>query len=274
MLQMIDDSFLAGYKPPRPTFKDTEGLPAELGPVWSALRGHKVRLALRRGYTILREDTLAEETKAGLLAALASAEWDNGVVSDAKRMAQESLELLPRQWLAFRVLLTAYIAEKTFDKATNLIDSHDPPEKICAWDEVLGATERHLIRATCAWMTSDWDNTASQLTEAYPKGVRSMPSFLQEDWFRLAFYRERPEDAAAAAEQLIAENNIETADVLLQTLVRQGWHREALILYRAIFEQDPKNELLRRRVVGLYIRQGKVQEARRLMEQGALRLAV
>ncbi len=274
MLQILDDSFLAAYKPPRPEFLDTKALPTELVPVWTALRGCKVRLALRRGYQILRENTLTDEVRAALLAGLASAEWDNGSVGDARRMAQESLDLLPRQWLAFRVLLAVFIAEKAFGRATELLDSHDPGRRIHVWDEVLGATELHLIRATCAWMTSDWDNTASQLTEAYPKGVRSMPSFLQEDWFRLAFYRERPEDAAAAAEQLIAENNIESADVLLQTLVHQGWHREALILYRAIFEQDPKNELIRRRVVGLHIRQGEVQEARRLMEQGALRLAV
>ncbi len=273
MLQMIDDSFLAGYKPPRPDFLDTDEIPDELRPVWSALHGRKVRLALRRGYKILREDPLSSELRAALLAGLASAEWDNGVVHGAKQMAQQSLNLLPQQWLAWRVLLTVYIAEKAFDKARDLIDSHCPPKTVEAWDEVLGATERHLIRATCAWMTSDWDNTATELTEAYPKGVRSMPSFLQEDWFRLAFYRERPEDAAAAAEQLIAENNIEKADVVLQTLVRQGWHRQALLLYQAIFEQDPQNELLRRRVVGLYIREGKVQEARRLMEQGALRLA-
>lgn len=274
MLKMIDDSFLAGYKPPRPEFKNADDVPEVMKPVWSALRGRKVRLALRRGYRILREDSLPQDARAGLLAGLASAEWDNGVTHEARRMAQESLDLLPRQWLAWRVLLTAHISEKAFDKATQLMDDHHPPNTVCAWDDVLGATERHLIRATCAWMTSDWDNTASQLNEAYPNGVHSMPSFLQEDWFRLAFYRESPEDAAAAAEQLIAENSMEKADVLLQTLVRQGWHREALILYRAIFEQDPTNELLRRRVVGLYIREGDVQEARRLMEQGALRLAV
>ena len=272
MLKMIDDSFLAGYKPPRPAFKEAADLPADLAPVWSALRGRKVRLALRRGYKTLREAELTDEVRAALLAGLASAEWDNGVTGDAKRMARESLALYPGQWLAWRVLLTAYIAERAFAKATRLMDAHTPPTDVRPWDEVLGDTERHLIRATCAWMTSDWDSTATQLTEAYPKGVPSMPSFLQEDWFRLAFYRERPEDAAAAAEQLIAENSMEKADVLLQTLVRQGWHREALILYRAIFERDPNNELLRRRVVGLYIREGEVHEARRLMERGALRL--
>lgn len=273
MLQMIDDSFLAGYKPPRPVFLDTDDVPDVIRPVWSALNGRNTRLALRRGYKILREDPLSDEHRAALLAGLASAEWDNGVVGDAKRMANESLDLLPQQWLAWRVLLTTYISERAFDKATALIDGHTPPSSVRAWDEVLGETERHLIRATCAWMTSDWDHTATELSEAFPKGVGSMPSFLQEDWFRLAFYRERPEDAAAAAEQLIAENSIEMADVLLQTLVRQGWHRQALILYRAIFELEPTNELLRRRVVGLYIREGEVMEARRLMERGALRLA-
>lgn len=101
-----------------------------------------------------------------------------------------------------------------------------------------------------------------------------MPGVLQEDWFRLAFYRERPEDAAAAARQIILKNNTEKADVLLQTLVKHGWHRQALMLYRTIYEQDPQNELLRRRIVGLHIREGEVMEARRLMEQGALRLAV
>lgn len=274
MLKMIDDSFLAGYKPPRPEFKHSEALPEALQPVWSALRGRKVRLALRRGYKILREDADSDEVRAALLAGLASAEWDNGVTEEAKRMARESLHLLPQQWLAWRVLLTAHISEKRFEKATQLMEGHRPPDTVAAWDDILGSTECHLIRATCAWMTSDWDSTASQLSEAYPKGVHSMPSFLQEDWFRLAFYRERPDDAADAAVQLIAENSMEKADVLLQALVRQGWHQQALLLYRTIFDEDPTNELLRRRVVGLYIREGDLQAARRLMEQGALRLAV
>lgn len=274
MFKLIDDSFLAGYKPPPLSFRDHGQHPDVIRPIWSALRGRKIRVALRRGYATLRKESLTDDIRAALLGALASAEWDNGVTIEARQMAQESLALLPRQWLAWRVLLTAAISGKEFALASRLLETHDAPKTPAAWDEELDETERHLIRATCAWMTKDWDATASQLEQAYPKGVKTMPTFLQEDWFRLAFYRERPEDAAAAAVQLISEHNIETADVLLQALVRQGWHRQALDLYRTIFDQDPGNELLRRRVVGLYIREGEVDEARRLMEQGALRMAV
>jgi hypothetical protein len=123
-------------------------------------------------------------------------------------------------------------------------------------------------------MTQDWDSAADLTTKAYPKGVRTMPSFLQEDWLRLALYRERPDDAAEAARNLIVGSAPERADILLQTLVQQGWHKEALALYRLIFSMQPGSELLRRRMVGLCIREGELQEARRLMEQGALRLAV
>lgn len=274
MFKLIDDSFLAGYKPPRLEFKDRRGLPDVLRPIWSALRGRKIRLALRRGYESLRTKSLTDEIRAGLLGAMASAEWDNGVSIEARQMARESLDLLPQQWLSWRVLLTAAMSEKEFTTAARLLDTHDAPTSPAIWDEELDETERHLVRATCAWMTKDWDFTATHLEEAFPDGVETMPTFLQEDWFRLAFYRERPEDAAAAAVQLIAEHNIEKADILLQALVRQGWHRQALKLYRTIFDQDPGNELLRRRVVGLYIREGEVDEARRLMEQGALRMAV
>ncbi|MEX0747389.1 MAG: tetratricopeptide repeat protein, partial [Rhodothermales bacterium] len=142
------------------------------------------------------------------------------------------------------------------------------------WDEPLSDTDQHILRAACAWMTRDWDSAAELITNAYPKGVKSMPSFLQEDWLRLALYRERPDDAAEAARNLIAGSTPERADILLQTLVQQGWHKEALALYRAVYNMKPESELLRRRMVGLCIREGELQEARRLMEQGALRLAV
>lgn len=274
MFQLIDDSFLAGYKPPRFQFRDSKALPDVLRPIWTALGDRKTRPALRLGYETLRSEVLADDVRAALLGALASAEWDNGVTNEAKSMAEESLNLVPQQWLAWHVLLTTAIAEKDFTGASVLLDTHEPPSTPAAWDAVLSETERHLIRATCAWMMKDWERTATQLKAAFPKGVESMPTFLQEDWFRLAFYRERPDDAAAVAMQLITGHNIEKADVLLQALVRQGWHGQALKLYRTIFDQDPKNELLRRRVVGLYIREGEVLEARRLMEQGALRMAV
>ena len=100
-----------------------------------------------------------------------------------------------------------------------------------------------------------------------------MPEALQEDWFSLAFYRDRPEDAAHAARELIAQHPLEHADVLLQALVQQGWYKQALDLYRTIYDRQPESELLRRRLVGLFIREGDVVNARKLMEQGALQMA-
>lgn len=273
-LHHLDNSFLATYRPARLRFADSDELPKAARSVWEALRMQKNRLALRRGYKSLRGTALTDTERAALLASLSAAEWDNGVASTAKRMASESITLFRRQWLAHRVLLTIHMSERRFDAARELLESIEVDDEPAAWDEPLSETDQHLLRAACAWMTNEWDQTAVHLADAYPGGVQSMPTVLQEDWFRLAFYRERPKDAANAAEQLIRDHAPETADILIQTLVRQGWHKEALILYRKIYDLDPSNELLRRRVVGLCIREGEVQEARRLMELGPLRLAV
>lgn len=274
LLHHLDNSFLATYRPARLRFPDSDGLPQAVRPVWDALRTQKNRLALRRGYKRLRGVDLTDTERAALLAALAAAEWDNGVSATARRMAAESIALYDTQWLAHRVLLTIHMSERNFDAARSLLESIDAGGDPLAWDEPLSQTDQHLLRAACAWMTHEWDQTAAHLSDAYPAGVETMPTVLQEDWFRLAFYRERPMDAADAADQLIGDHAPEKADILIQTLVRQGWHKEALALYRKIYDLDPSNELLRRRVVGLCIREGEVQEARRLMELGALRLAV
>lgn len=273
LLHHLDNSFLGAYRPARLRFTGSDELPESIRPVWDALRSQKSRHALRHGYKVLRETELADDERAALLAALASAEWDHGVAETAKRMAGESLALFPAQWLAHRVLLTIHMSERDFDAARELLDGVEVGQP-ASWDEALSETDQHLLRAACAWMSHEWDRTASHLRDAYPGGVQHMPTVLQEDWFRLAFYRERPKDAADAATQLIGGHPPEKADVLIQTLVRQGWHKEALALYRTMYDQDPSNELLRRRVVGLCIREGEVQEARRLMELGALRLAV
>lgn len=274
LLHNLDNSFLAAFRPARLRFTDSESLPDAIRPVWGALRSQRSRLALQRGYKILRAGELSDASRAALLAALASAEWDNGVASTAKQLAADSLELYGPQWLANRVLLAIHMSERDFEAASRLLESIEEGAATAEWDEPLSKTDQHLLRAAFAWMSHDWDETAAHLTDAYPCGVGSMPAVLQEDWFRLAFYREKPQDAADAATQLIGGHSPEKADILIQTLVRQGWHKEALTLYRRIYDQDPSNELLRRRVVGLCIREGDVLEARRLMELGALRLAV
>lgn len=272
LLHNLDNSFLAAYRPARLRFTDSDALPQAIRPVWDALRAQKNRLALRLGYKLLRASGLTDDERAAILAALASAEWDNGVASTARRMAAESIELVAGQWMAHRVVLTIHMSDSDFEAARSLLESVHGGSPPC-WDEPLSEIDLQLLQAAFAWMTHDWDLTASHLTEAYPDGVRAMPTVLQEDWFRLAFYRETPEDAAEAAQQLIGDHSSEKADILIQTLVRQGWHKEALTLYRKVYKRDPSNELLRRRVVGLCIREGEVKEARRLMELGALRLA-
>lgn len=273
LLHNLENSFLAGYRIPRLTFPESRKLQKTLVPVWSELRNGRTRPAFRVGFDILRSQKLNDDIRAALLGALGSASWENGMMKMARQMADESITLCSGQWLAHRVLLAIHISEKDYAGAAELFESIDPPKSPHAWDEPLSTTDRHLIRAACAWMTRNWEDTAEHLAAAYPEGVSSMPSVLQEDWFRLAFYRDRPADAEEAARQLITHHSTEKADVLIQTLVHQGWHKEALTLYRVIYDQDPANELLRRRVVGLCIREGEVQEARRLMELGALRLA-
>ncbi|MEX0822386.1 MAG: hypothetical protein WD021_09595 [Rhodothermales bacterium] len=273
-LHHLDNSFLAMYRPARLRFTDSDALPKTIRPVWDALRAQQHRLALRHGYKLLRENELDENERAAVLAALSSAELDNGVAAEARRMARESIDLVEHQWMAHRVLLTAHLSDGSFDTCSNLLDGIPTTMKTPVWDEPLSKSDRHVLRAAISWMTQHWDDTAAQLSDAYPDGVAQMPRALQEDWFRLAFYRDESKDAADAASELIGGHSSEKADILIQTLVRQGWHREALQLYRTIYDQDPSSELLRRRVVGLCIREGNVKEARRLMEQGALRLAV
>lgn len=273
-LHHLDNSYLATYRPARLRFTEPDGLPKSVRPIWDALRAQKHRLALSCGYKLLRENGLSKDERAAVLAALSSAELDKGVAAEARRMAQESIDLVEHQWMAYRVLLTAHLSDGHFETCSNLLDGIPATMKTPVWDEPFSKSDRHLLRAAISWMTQNWDDTAAQLSHAYPDGVAQMPKALQEDWFRLAFYRDKSKDAADAAFELIGGHSSEKADILIQTLVRQGWHKEALQLYRTIYDQDPSSELLRRRVVGLCIREGNVKEARRLMEQGALRLAV
>ncbi|NNE34998.1 MAG: tetratricopeptide repeat protein [Rhodothermales bacterium] len=100
-----------------------------------------------------------------------------------------------------------------------------------------------------------------------------MPAPIQEDWFRLSLYRDRPEDAVAVASVLIEEKSIPLADELLQTIVQNGWTKEALPLYRSAYKRAPESQLLRRRLVALCIREGALDEARTLTKPGALDLA-
>jgi hypothetical protein len=60
---------------------------------------------------------------------------------------------------------------------------------------------------------------------------------------------------------------------MLRTIDARGWTDWALDLYRLAYSQHAGNQLLRRRLVGLCVRQGCVDEARTLTEGNALDLA-
>jgi hypothetical protein len=104
------------------------------------------------------------------------------------------------------------------------------------------------------------------------RGGKTMQKPLQQEWFRLALYRNEPDDAAEAAGLLVTPSALDFTDALLQTLVQQGWTHHALPLYRTIFDKDPRNQLVRRRLVALCIKEGELDEARRLTAPGALDL--
>lgn len=101
-----------------------------------------------------------------------------------------------------------------------------------------------------------------------------MPEDLIADWFRLAFYRDNPLDAAQAAGAILSRCTVDELDDLLNAMVQNGWTSEALPLYRTAFTIHDDSELLRRRLVGLCIREGALDEARKLASSGALTIAV
>jgi thioredoxin-like negative regulator of GroEL len=103
--------------------------------------------------------------------------------------------------------------------------------------------------------------------------METMPEEIREDWFRLSLYRSMPEEASRAAASLIHLRSVDTADELLQTIVQGGWTNHALPLYREIHRAQPRNELVRRRMVALCIKEGQLDEARRIASAAPLRFA-
>lgn len=261
-----DRSFLAEYRLPKLSFAARPKLSAALAPIWQALQEERLRAALQ----LVRTATPAPKHRAALLVAQAAAEWRSGNAEVAKRLAEQSLARCPTQWAAHRLLLEMLMAQHAHEAAYLYLSTLALPQKTTSWDEPLPPVEQQLAAASRAWLMSDWASVAVHLTKAYPDGVAEMPAPLQEDWFRLALYRNRPEDAAAAASCLIAEGTLEFSDALLQTIVQQGWTQYALPLYRTAFTRAPENPLLRRRLVALCIREGAIEEARTLAQPRAL----
>lgn len=277
LTQLSDAAFLAGYRLPDMTFGQGDHLPPLVARPWKLMRSGKVRAALEAARGVRREAApLLPVDEAALLAVLAAAEWKRGSISEARRHAADSLACHAAQWTAHRLLLGLHLASQDFESAyayatavTPVEDGHRPQ-----WDEPVEPVAWHLAAASAAWRLSEWEDVAGSLRLAFPEGPSSMPPRLQEDWFRLAFYRNAPADAVAAASLLIEKLPVEPTDSLLQAMLQQGWTAEALPLYRRALARAPRSELLRRRLVALCIREGAIEEARRLAKPGALRIAV
>lgn len=269
-----EHSFLAGYHAPAPSFMQDEGLPPALAPLWEALAEGQVRAALGIGRELAQHTAPGRHSlHAAIRAGMAHAELRLGNMESARRLAEESIGRLPEQGLAQRILLKIMEALHEDDEAYLILSSFQPPAVAHGWDEPLSPAQQRLATAALAWRLRDWEGVSGQLERLYPGGPGVMPEPVLQDWFRLALYRGRPKDAAAAAEQLILNPSLDYVDDLLQTLVQRGWTAQALPLYRMVYADAPGNALIRRRLVAMCLKEGALEEARRLVRAGALEMA-
>ena len=217
-------------------------------------------------------NNMADAEKAELKTGLAVSMWQAGKSEQAIKLADQSLDIFPNQWIAHCIKIDVMMARHKYEEAYAYLMGIKVSGRPVSWDHALTKQEIHRCAASCKWRLKAWEDVEKHLKIAYPKGVKSMPTGLQEDWFRLALYRHNPDNAAEAAALLAGSNTLEFTDALLQTLVQQGWSGKALPIYRRVYAKQPRNELLRRRLVALCIREGEIEEARKLTESGALNL--
>ena len=267
-------SFLSHYRLAPLTFAENDHSYPSVTRVWSAIREGRYEEAVESVRTEMKAERIfGSEERAALELALAHIALITGAVDTARRRAGRSLDLHPDQFAAHRILLIALAARKDYAAAYLHLANLPLPADERSWDECIEARDLSITLAAWAWQLGEWDQVADHIEHAYPDGLSSMPADLQEDWFRLSLYRGLAEDAAAAAALLIHDRPLERADELLQTIVQNGWEEQALPLYRTYYETRPESELLRRRLVGLCIKAGCIEEARMLTKPGALRLA-
>jgi len=263
--------YLATYTLPGYRFEPTDDLDLILEPLWHALRAKEYARAEAYGQ-FARNDAplLSEAVRAGLLSGLALTELRLGRFATAKRLADESLREFPAQHLAHRVLLERLVLLKDYQSAIAHASSIGPVITPTSWDEPLTKSDLQIASAAWAWRLSDWDRVKAILDAAYASGLETMPEPILQDYFRLALYRDQPDDAAATAMVLIRKRSVETTDAILQTLVQQGWTEQALPLYRHAYTEAPESALLRRRLVALCLKEGAIDEARSLARPSAL----
>jgi hypothetical protein len=261
-------------QPPLPTFEHATRVPGALQTLWEQLSGRDVRLAQQTARALLRKKTLADrETLAALLNGAAASELRSGNVEEAHRLAKRSAGVYPDQWMAHAIRIAAF-ATSTGTRAYRYIAAAHIPAAPPDWDEVPTHRDYLILSASLAWKNGFWDDVSRCLESAFPAGVATMPPDLQADCFRLAFYRNQPSGASEAARAMLASSTVDHLDMLLNAMVQHGWTTEALPLYREAFERNEGSQLLRRRLVGLCIREGALDEARRLASSGALNIVV
>lgn len=270
-----DVPYLATYTLPGFTFEASDDFDLVLEPLWHALQAKEYARAEAYGQFARNDAPVLERSvRAGLFAGLALTELRMGRLATAKRMAEESLQELPAQHLAHHVLLERLVALKDYEGAIQHASKVQPVATPMKWDEPLTQLDLRIATAGWAWRLSDWDSVKNILDTAFPAGIESMPEHILQDNFRLALYRDRPDDAAATAMVLIRKRSVETTDTILQILVQQGWTEQALPLYRHAFTVAPDSALLRRRLVALCLKEGAVDEARNLARPSALAVTI
>lgn len=266
--------YLASFRPAAFSFAGAS-VPPALTRLWEHLASDDVRSALIESRRLLREKSVRNRSAlAGLLVGAAAAELRSGNAQEATRYARRSLSILPEQWMAHGIRIAACEALQSADRAYRYASTLEPVQRVAPWDEHPDAVDFQVLVASLAWRVGAWDDVAARLRRAYPAGVASMPEALQADWFRLAFYCDSPEEAAGAARAILPGCTIEQLDALLNAMVQHGWTSEALPLYRDAFARHGSSQLLRRRLVGLCIREGAMEEARELASAGALNIVV
>lgn len=266
-------AYLAIHQLPSLTFTGKNLRFRSLRPIWRAMQAENPHQAIRLTQEELDKRTrISDEERAALYIGLAAADFATGACETAKKLAGKSLDLFPDQWSAHRIMLQVMGASHDYQAAyLQLSNIHQGPGP--TWDEQLSKEDYHTALAGWAWRLGEWEQVARHLLLGFPYGIETMPEQIQEDWFRLALYRDRPEDAVAVATILIKQRPVSASDELLQTFVKNGWTAEALPLYRTAFHREPESQLLRRRLVALCIKEGELDEARKLTAPGALDLA-
>ena len=204
-------SFLASYKIPilQAGTSNTSGVKASTPPTPFQQRMADPRAQSLRMILSKEAKPGEKEVAAEVKSKMAVSMWQAGKSEQALRMAEQSLDLFPKQWLAHLIKVDILMARNLFERAYDHLMSVQIGSSSPAWDRALSKKELHLCAASCQWRLKSWEKVDEHLRLAFPKGVKSMPAALQEDWFRLALYRHQADDAAEAAALLAGSSSLE-----------------------------------------------------------------